>query len=106
MATERDVRRIALSLPETREDENHFAFAVHGKGKPKGIAWVWMERVHPKKPRVARPGVIAIRVASETMKEDLLASDPNKFSPSRTTTVTRRFWSGCRKSRKTSWKSC
>ena len=51
MATQEDVRRIALSLPETIEDSNRFAFAVLNKGKPRGIAWIWMERVHPKKAR-------------------------------------------------------
>ena len=54
MATQADVRRIALSLPETEEAPNHFAFSVRIKGKPKGFVWVWMERVTPKKARVLR----------------------------------------------------
>ena len=52
MATQADVRRIALSLPETEETENHFAFSVRNKGKLKGFVWVWMERITPKKARV------------------------------------------------------
>jgi hypothetical protein len=79
MATEADVRRIALSLPETSEHETRFAFSVDNRGKRKEILWVWMERVHPKKPRVPKPGVVAIRVAGEAMKQALLASDTKKF---------------------------
>ena len=79
MATERDVRNIALSLPDTREHEERFAFSVDNRGKQKGIAWVWLERVHPKKPRVPRPGVIAVRVENDMVKQALLASDPEKF---------------------------
>lgn len=48
MATQADVRRIALSLPRTEEAPDHFAFSVLHRGKPKGFVWVWMERVDPK----------------------------------------------------------
>jgi len=37
MATQGDVRRIALSLPGARERPNHFAFEVMSKGKLKGF---------------------------------------------------------------------
>jgi len=63
MADQGDVRRIALSLPETTEEEDRFAFAVRSRAKPKPIAWVWLERLEPRKPRVPRLDVIAIRVA-------------------------------------------
>ena len=79
MASQADVRRIALSLPETEEAPNHFAFSVRNKGKSKGFAWVWMERVEPKQPRVPQPSVIAIRVASLDDRDFLLALDPAKF---------------------------
>ena len=79
MASQADVRRIALSLPETEEAPNHFAFSVRNKGKLKGFVWVWMERVAPKKARVPQPKVIAVRVASLDDKEFLLALDPAKF---------------------------
>src|SRR6266571_2139816 len=79
MATQADVRRIALSLPETEEAPNHFAFSVRNKGKLKGFVWVWMERVTPKKPRVPQPKVIAVRVASLADKDVLLALDAKKF---------------------------
>jgi hypothetical protein len=79
MADQDDVRRIALSLPQTVEAEDRFAFSVVHNGKQKGILWVWHERIEPKKPRVPRPDVVAIRVANESEKETLLASDPDKF---------------------------
>jgi len=79
MATRSDVRRIALSFPETEEAEGRFAFSVRNKKKPKGFAWVWMERVVPKKPRVANPAVLAVRVANLGQKDALLAAEPKKF---------------------------
>ncbi len=72
MATQEDVRRITLSLPETRESDDRFAFEVQGKGKPKGFAWVWLERIHPKQARVPQPAVLAIRVANLDEKNALL----------------------------------
>ena len=33
MADQKDVRRIALSLPEVREEKDRFAFTVENKGK-------------------------------------------------------------------------
>lgn len=79
MVSQQDVCHIALSLPETVQDETGFSFAVRNKGKQKGFAWVWMERLLPKKPKVPRPDVIALRVANEAEKEILLASDETKF---------------------------
>lgn len=75
MPTQRDVRRIALSLPGASENPERFAFSV---GK-KGFAWVWNERVGPKKPRVPNPAVLAVRVESLAVKEALLASNTKKF---------------------------
>ncbi len=79
MADQDDVRRIALSLPQTEEADDHFAFSVRNKSKLKGFAWVWMERVTPKKPRVPRPDVIAVRVADLDEKKMFLASDSAKY---------------------------
>ena len=79
MADQDDVRRIALSLPEATEGEDHFAFSVANKGKQKGFAWVWLERVHPKRARVPQPEVLAVRVADDGERQALLASDPEKF---------------------------
>jgi hypothetical protein len=79
MATQADVRRIALKLPAVEEAVTGFAFSVPNKGKLKGFVWVWMERVVPKKPRVPNPAVIAVRVANLGQKDLLLSADPEKF---------------------------
>jgi hypothetical protein len=79
MADQDDVRRIAMALPEVRESEDRFAFSVLNKGKETGIAWVWQERVDPKKARVPQPAVLAVRVANSAEKENLLAADEEKF---------------------------
>ena len=56
MATQADVRRLALALPGTVEASNDFAFCVMVKGKPKP-----MEIVH------LDPSRIDVRVAALTM---------------------------------------
>jgi len=78
MADLDDVRRLALALPDARvdvTDEGQLTAGVAGKG----FAWSWMERVEPRKPRVANPDVLAVRVAGATAKEELLAVDEGKF---------------------------
>jgi hypothetical protein len=75
MATREDVRRIAISLPEVVAEPGELAFRVDGKL----FAWPWMERIQPKKPRVANPDVIGVRVANELEKQSLLALDPDVF---------------------------
>jgi len=79
MATQADVRRIALSFPETEEAKNRFGFSVRNKGKLKQFVWAWNERVNPKKPRVPNPGVIAVRVANLAQRDLMLAADSEKF---------------------------
>lgn len=79
MADLNDLHRIALALPETTQEEGRIAFAVLNKGKPKGFAWVWQERVDPKKARVPNPAVIAIRVRNNLEKEMLIEAEPTKF---------------------------
>ncbi|HET7062749.1 MAG TPA: hypothetical protein VFI49_00640 [Rudaea sp.] len=79
MATRSDVRRIALSFPEAREQDGHFAFEVRNGKKYKGFAWVWMQRIDPRKPRVPCPDVLAVRVPNLDAKEILLMADERKF---------------------------
>ena len=79
MATQADVEKIALSFPETRREEHDFAFAVRSGKKYKGFAWVWKERIAPKKARVPNPAVLAVRVANLDAKEILLMADADKF---------------------------
>jgi hypothetical protein len=70
-----DVRRVALSLPDSAEDDESYGFRV---GKI-GFAWPYRERVHPKKARVPRYDIFAMRVANLDDKEALLAGEPGKF---------------------------
>jgi hypothetical protein len=79
MADHDDVRRVARSLPGVVEGEDRFGFSVLNKGKYKGFAWSWAERVDPKKARVINDEVLAIRVAGEADKQSLIAAEPDKF---------------------------
>ena len=79
MATQADVRRIALALPDSEEASDRFAFSVLNKGKHKGFVWSWKERVEPKQPRVERDDVIAVRVIDQADKAALIAADPAVF---------------------------
>jgi hypothetical protein len=79
MASQADVRRVAMALPGTVAGKDHFAFSVLNKDKEKGYAWVWKERIHPRKARVPNPEVLAIRVPGLDEKELLLTSDEEKF---------------------------
>ncbi|HEV7557841.1 MAG TPA: MmcQ/YjbR family DNA-binding protein [Kofleriaceae bacterium] len=79
MASQADVRRIAMALPGVTESKTDFAFSVEHKGKPKGFAWSWKERVDPKKARVPSATVIAVRVDGPDAKDVLLAGDPAKI---------------------------
>ena len=76
MATRADVQRIALSLPGAEQGIDHFAFGIRRKRRLKGFAWVWMERVDPKRARVPNPRVLAVRVATLMEKERLLSEFP------------------------------
>jgi hypothetical protein len=79
LANQDDVRRIALALPGAVEREDRFAFAVPNRHKLKDFAWVWLERLRPQKPRVARQDVRAVRVSSQDEKSMLIAAEPDKF---------------------------
>ena len=75
MATQQDVRRIALALEGVSESDDDFRFFTKGRQ----FIWLWQERVDPKKPRVPNPGVIAVRVADDIDKQVLLAMDREVF---------------------------
>jgi hypothetical protein len=70
------VRRIALSLPESRDGSTALALRFYVRDKQ--FAWTYHERVLPKRPRRPRLDVLAVRCAAEEKKR-LLASDPGKF---------------------------
>src|SRR6478672_2211166 len=75
MASPDDLRRVALALPETSEVEGDPLFLMCGKQ----FVWTWRERVHPKKTKVPRPDVLAVRVPDEQDKAALISSDPDSF---------------------------
>lgn len=75
MTTQDDVRRIALSLPETVEADGHFSFSVGGKK----FVWIYLERMHPKKARVPNPEAVGIHISGEAEKIALLSSDPDTY---------------------------
>ncbi len=79
MASQKDVRAIALSLPGVREVTDGFGFAVDTGDKPRKFVWAWRERVYPKKPKVPRADVVVVRVAGPDDKATLLAVDVDKF---------------------------
>jgi len=79
MATQADVRRLALALPGAQESSERFAFSVRSGAKDKAFAWVWLQRMEPKKPRVPCADVLAVRVANNDAKEMLLLAAPGKF---------------------------
>ena len=74
--TPADARRIAASLPGVEDASSERALNFTRAGK--AFAWSWMERVHPKKPRVANLAVLAIRVRPE-FKDILLDAHPEQF---------------------------
>jgi hypothetical protein len=79
MPTQDDVRRIALALPETVEEGGRFGFSVRNGGKLRPFVWAWNERVEPKRARVPRSDVVAVRVANLDEKQVVLSMDPAKF---------------------------
>lgn len=79
MADQSDVRRIALSLPDVEQGADGFAFGVRRGASTKAICWVWQERVEPQKPRVPNPEVLAVRVANEAEKQELITAAGDRF---------------------------
>ena len=76
MATQEDVRRLALALPQVVATGDVLGFAVRHGAKRRGIAWSWKMRVDPKRARVPNPDVLGVRVADQSAKEELLAAVP------------------------------
>jgi hypothetical protein len=70
------VRRMVEGWPEVTDDttEDRLAFACRGKS----FAWTFLERIAPRKPRVAQPEVLAVRCATER-KEMLIAAAPEVY---------------------------
>ncbi len=79
MVTHDEIREMCAKLPGAVELEGRFGFGVSVKGKVRGFAWCWAERVHPKKAKVVNDGVLAVMVPNLEAKEMLLASDDSVF---------------------------
>ena len=80
MTTHDDIRRMIQKLPGAVEGEGEqFGVCVMVKGKPKGFAWCWREKFHPKKPKIVNNEVLAVPVRSLLEKEILLGSNSKKF---------------------------
>jgi hypothetical protein len=75
VVNEEQIREIVMALPGTSEEPGSGQFDVGGTG----IAWPYREKVHPKKARVERRDIFAVRVANEEVKFALIAGDPDKF---------------------------
>ena len=75
MATDDDVRRIALALPGVEEIPSEgFDFRVGGKG----FVWSYPER-EPGRRRVIRTDVAVLYVGDEAEKQALLLGEPELF---------------------------
>ena len=80
MATYADIRRVAARLPgATVDDSKRFGVSIPVGAKRKGIAWSWLERVDPRKPRVENRGVLAVMVANVAQRDMMIAAEPAKF---------------------------
>ena len=67
---------LIADLPEVANGGGPDPLAITVGGK--GLAWSFNERVHPKKPRMPRLDILAVRCAMET-KEMLLEAGPDRF---------------------------
>ena len=68
-----DVRRLVAELADANDvsREGRLEFQVGGKG----FAWTWLVREAPRRPRVPRPDVLAVRCPIER-KEMLIEAAP------------------------------
>jgi hypothetical protein len=76
MIDRQSLRAMALAQPGATDDSTPHAYAFGVGGK--GFAWSWKERIDPKKPRIPRLDVLAVRCARPE-KETILESDPQVF---------------------------
>lgn len=75
MPTQADVRRIVMALPEVTEEEGRFGFRVAGKP----FVWAYLERIDPKKARIATTDRIGVRTLNEAVKFALVDENPEAY---------------------------
>lgn len=76
MVDPEEVRRLVAAIPSANDtsDAARLAFNVDERG----FAWSFNERVHPKKPRVPRRDILAVRCPM-ARKEFLIEVAPDRF---------------------------
>ena len=79
MASTSDLQRLAAALPNVEASADGLAFALRRGATTRGFAWVWRERLAPKRPRVPNPGVFAMRVATVAQRDLMITAEPAKF---------------------------
>ena len=72
------VRRIALALEGTLDQSKPDRLAFSKAGQKASYAWTWLERARPRKPRVPRLEVLAVRCPIGR-KEILLEVAPDLY---------------------------
>jgi hypothetical protein len=79
MATQDDVSRLALALPHVVATGDVLGFDVQHRASRRGIAWSWKMRIDPRRARVPNTDVLGVRLADQSVKEELLAADPDVY---------------------------
>lgn len=76
MVDPEEVRRLVAAIPGANDtsDEVRLGFNV----EERGFAWSFNERVHPKKPRIPRRDILAVRCPM-VRKEFLIEVAPDRF---------------------------
>ena len=76
MVDTQTVWQMVAGWPEVTDDTtgDRLAFACRGKS----FAWTFLQRIAPRKPRVARPDILAVRCAIER-KEMLIDAAPEIY---------------------------
>jgi hypothetical protein len=79
MVTLSEYQEIAAKIPGAIPSPTGPEYSVLVKGKPKGFAWFWRERVHPKKPKQTNLDVLVVRVRGLAAKDLIIASNPTIY---------------------------
>jgi hypothetical protein len=78
VVTPAEVRRMVAAIEGAVDTSDEQRLAFTAPGSDKGFAWSFNERVHPKKPRVPRLDILAVRCPM-VRKELLIEAAPDRF---------------------------